>query len=353
MDYEKLCSILLDDVFSNSPVNTLIEYPDVRPPVYACLSQYEWERIRWGYWTPAYVVCISVWSYTALDFRLDNDRMMTLLEDRYPARIPCDDTRVIVGNYLRNRDDLRALKRSRAVSCSLFSRIEDQTITRGALASAVARQRIHALSRAFLEGYQASPWMRRDIGMATDMGADIISRLFHKGASTKVTDGLFHTAMAFADMILDCGECKRDDKSVDVVTMLAGLLEESYTDLRTDIVTSATEGVAIEEDTLSLHEVHSETKQNPSLDISREQALAVFHERYRPSLVRCFEITDTLPDPPDTPPEHRDFDDSFGECWFVHFALTYDDPSIWDERLVAISKSTGQIVYDNSASNEG
>jgi len=157
MDYEKLCSILLDDVFSNSPVNTLIEYPDVRPPVYACLSQYEWERIRWGYWTPAYVVCISVWSYTALDFRLDNDRMMTLLEDRYPARIPCDDTRVIVGNYLRNRDDLRALKRSRAVSCSLFSRIEDQTITRGALASAVARQRIHALSRAFLEGISSLP----------------------------------------------------------------------------------------------------------------------------------------------------------------------------------------------------
>jgi hypothetical protein len=228
-------------VFSNSPVNALIEHLSIRPPVYACLSLYEWERIRWGYWTPAYVACISAWSCTSPDFRLDNDRMMTLLENRYPARIPCDDTRVIVGNYLRSRDDLRALKRSRAVSCSLSSRIEDQTVTRGALTSAVASHRIYALSRAFLEGYQSSPRMRTDIGMPTDMEADINSRLFHKGASTRVKDGCLRTAMVFADMILDCGESKRDDKSLDVVTMLAGLLEESYTDLRTDIVTYATE----------------------------------------------------------------------------------------------------------------
>ena len=31
MDYDKLCSILLDEVFGNSPVNTLIEYPNIRP----------------------------------------------------------------------------------------------------------------------------------------------------------------------------------------------------------------------------------------------------------------------------------------------------------------------------------
>jgi hypothetical protein len=156
MNYDKLCSTLLDDVFGNSPVNALIEHPAIRPPVYARLSQYERERIRWGYWTPAYVACIAAWSSTCPDFQLDNDRIMTLLEDRYAARISRDDTRVMVGNYLPNRDDLRALKRSGAVTCSFFSRIEDQLVTRTALAQAVASNRILILSRAFFEGYQVS-----------------------------------------------------------------------------------------------------------------------------------------------------------------------------------------------------
>ena len=33
-----------------------------------------------------------------------------------------------------------------------------------------------------------------------------------------------------------------------------------------------------------------------SFPIRREQALAIFHNRYRPSLVRSFKITDTLPE---------------------------------------------------------
>ena len=244
MDYDRLCSTLLDDVFGNSPVNALIEHPDIRPPVYALLSQYERERIRWGYWSPAYVACIAAWSTTCPDFQLDNDRMMTLLEDRYAARIPRDDTRVMVGNYLRNRDDLRALKRSGAVSCSFFSRIEDQMVTRTALAKAVASKRIFVLSRAFFEGYQASPYlerMRGDMGMPTDTAADIVPRFLHNGPSTRVQDGLLRSAMVFADLILDCGGSRQDDKCSDVVKMLTELLEESYTDLRRDIVRYASE----------------------------------------------------------------------------------------------------------------
>ena len=92
-----------------------------------------------------------------------------------------------------------------------------------------------------------------------------------------------------------------------------------------------------------LADVRGETKRTPPRHISREQALAVFHERYRPSLVRSFEITDTLPDASYT-------EDGLTNCWFVQFVLTYDDMSVSqpDPRLVAVSKSTGGIVYDDS-----
>jgi len=96
-----------------------------------------------------------------------------------------------------------------------------------------------------------------------------------------------------------------------------------------------------------LADVRGETKRDPPRHISREQALAVFHERYRPSLVRWFEITDSLPDA--CYPE-----DGLTNCWFVQFVLTYDDMSISEpDRLVAVSKSTGEIVYDDSVKDEG
>src|SRR5437868_13543180 len=69
-----------------------------------------------------------------------------------------------------------------------------------------------------------------------------------------------------------------------------------------------------------LAEVRGETKRDTLPEISRERALAVFHERYRQSLVRWFEITDTVPD-------GCDFYDGPTNCWFVEFFLTYDDPS--------------------------
>jgi hypothetical protein len=61
----------------------------------------------------------------------------------------------------------------------------------------------------------------------------------------------------------------------------------------------------------------------------REQVFEIFHERYRPTLVRWFKVTDTLPDA-------WDLHDVPKNCWFVQ------------PRLVAVSKRTGEIVYDDS-----
>jgi hypothetical protein len=56
---------------------------------------------------------------------------------------------------------------------------------------------------------------------------------------------------------------------------------------------------------------------------------------------------DTLPDGCDVYGVPTNF-------WFVQFFLTYDDTSILQpSRLVAVSKSTGEIVYDDSANDEG
>src|SRR5215510_9705803 len=87
--------------------------------------------------------------------------------------------------------------------------------------------------------------------------------------------------------------------------------------------------------------------------IYREQALAIFHNQYRPSLIRSFEITDTLPEDCCHVRGDRDFFySSYANCWFVQFALTYDDPSIGNGRLLVISKNTAQILYDDSANAE-
>ena len=83
-----------------------------------------------------------------------------------------------------------------------------------------------------------------------------------------------------------------------------------------------------------------------SFPIRREQALAIFHNRYRPSLVRSFKITDTLPEDSRHVPGDRDFYSSYANCWFVQFALTDDDRSIVNGRLLIISKSTAHILFD-------
>jgi len=40
------------------------------------------------------------------------------------------------------------------------------------------------------------------------------------------------------------------------------------------------------------------------------------------------------------------FYSSYPNCWFVQFALAYDDGSIVNGRLLVISKSTAQILFD-------
>ena len=84
-----------------------------------------------------------------------------------------------------------------------------------------------------------------------------------------------------------------------------------------------------------------------SFPIYREHALAIFHNRYRPSLVRSFKISDTLPEDYCHVHDDRDFFySSYPNCYFVQFALTSDDPSIVNGRLLVISKRTAQILYD-------
>jgi hypothetical protein len=42
------------------------------------------------------------------------------------------------------------------------------------------------------------------------------------------------------------------------------------------------------------------------------------------------------------------------DCWFVRFLTIYDEPYVLQSnRLVAISKGTGEIVYDGRANDEG
>jgi hypothetical protein len=82
------------------------------------------------------------------------------------------------------------------------------------------------------------------------------------------------------------------------------------------------------------------------MSINRDEALALFHERHPPATVEGFRITDTLPDncAVYNPPTN---------CWFILFSESPFQWRLQSSRLVAISKSTGEIVYDGSANDEG
>jgi hypothetical protein len=82
------------------------------------------------------------------------------------------------------------------------------------------------------------------------------------------------------------------------------------------------------------------------MSIKRDEALALFHERYPPATVGAFRITDTLPDncAVYNPPTN---------CWFILFSENPFPMRLQSSRLVAISKSTGEIVCDGSANDEG
>jgi len=82
------------------------------------------------------------------------------------------------------------------------------------------------------------------------------------------------------------------------------------------------------------------------MSISRDQALTVFHRRYPPELVYRVHITDTLPDncAVHNPPTN---------CWFLLFSDEEIITCLQSSLLVAISKSTGEIVYDGDAGDKG
>jgi hypothetical protein len=82
------------------------------------------------------------------------------------------------------------------------------------------------------------------------------------------------------------------------------------------------------------------------MSVSREQALAVFHERYPRGTVHWIEITDTLPD-------RCAVYNRPADCWFVLFSEERLITRLCSSRLVAVSKSTGEIVYDDRANDEG
>jgi hypothetical protein len=82
------------------------------------------------------------------------------------------------------------------------------------------------------------------------------------------------------------------------------------------------------------------------MSISREQALALFHQRYPRGTVHHVDITDTLP------PGCAVYDCPTN-CWFVRFLDEEIITRLKSSRLVAVSKSTGEIVYDDSANDEG
>ena len=79
------------------------------------------------------------------------------------------------------------------------------------------------------------------------------------------------------------------------------------------------------------------------MSINKEQALAVFHQWHSPGSVVVFTITDTLPSYYDAPKT----------CWIILFCDKPRPARLQGSRIVAISKSTAEIVCDGIANDEG
>jgi hypothetical protein len=80
------------------------------------------------------------------------------------------------------------------------------------------------------------------------------------------------------------------------------------------------------------------------MSISRDQALTVFHRRYPRELVYRVHITDTLPD-------NCAACDRATNCWFLLFSDDEIITRLQSSRLVALSKHTGEIIYDGDAND--
>jgi hypothetical protein len=82
------------------------------------------------------------------------------------------------------------------------------------------------------------------------------------------------------------------------------------------------------------------------ISISGDQALTLFHRRYPRELVYRVHITDTLPD-------NCAVNNRPTNCWFLLFSDEEIITRVQSSRLVAVSKNTGEIIYDGDANDEG
>ena len=79
------------------------------------------------------------------------------------------------------------------------------------------------------------------------------------------------------------------------------------------------------------------------MSITRSDALRIFRRRYRTPNLLIHDVGE------------RDDDGCYPlvpNSWFIRFSID-DAPLIRPSRLVCISKSEGEIVYDGSAGDEG
>ena len=78
------------------------------------------------------------------------------------------------------------------------------------------------------------------------------------------------------------------------------------------------------------------------MSITRNEALRRFNERYRNPELQIHDVSESKP---------KDFYSADGNAWFIRFS-TDRFPGFRPSRLLYISKSDGQILYDGSASDE-
>lgn len=82
---------------------------------------------------------------------------------------------------------------------------------------------------------------------------------------------------------------------------------------------------------------------------TKKDALGAFHVLHAPHDVIWSDITDKLP-------AHVCAvfpDSSLTDCWFIKFGLAGDEFVLRSSRLTAVSKSSGEIIYDGCLNDEG
>jgi len=78
-------------------------------------------------------------------------------------------------------------------------------------------------------------------------------------------------------------------------------------------------------------------------------AMTAFHRLYSPHIVVWSSITDEL----DRGACNLYGAPAFKDCWFINFGLGDDISRIRSTRLIAVSKHTGEVIYDGESNDEG